>query len=127
MSVTQISIPVINFHLDIPVPEEVESEEINDWMQVFICQSDHNFQIINSRNLKMFKLVLAFALIAVVAAFVPAASVARRSALKMSASSLPGVTSPFGFFDPLGFAAGKTDAEIKKFREAELKHGKLLR
>ena len=30
-----------------------------------------------------------------------------------------------GFFDPLGLSNGKTDAEMKKIREAELKHGRL--
>lgn len=30
-----------------------------------------------------------------------------------------------GFFDPLGLSTGKTDGEIKKIREAELKHGRV--
>ena len=32
---------------------------------------------------------------------------------------------PVGFFDPLGLSESKTDAEMKKIREAELKHGRL--
>jgi hypothetical protein len=32
---------------------------------------------------------------------------------------------PVGFFDPLSLSEGKTDAEMKKIREAELKHGRL--
>jgi hypothetical protein len=30
-----------------------------------------------------------------------------------------------GFFDPLGFSAGKTDATMALYREAELKHGRV--
>lgn len=30
-----------------------------------------------------------------------------------------------GFFDPLGLSKGKSPAELKKFREAELKHGRV--
>ena len=37
-----------------------------------------------------------------------------------------GKTNPFPEgFDPLGLATGKSFKELKKFREAELKHGKL--
>ena len=43
----------------------------------------------------------------------------------MSAEGLAGAIAPTGFFDPAGFSTGKTDAEIKKIREAELKHGRL--
>ena len=39
----------------------------------------------------------------------------------MSIGALP----PVGFFDPLGLSQGKSDAEMKKIREAELKHGRL--
>ena len=45
--------------------------------------------------------------------------------LKMSAEGLPGALPPTGFFDPLGISNGKTPAEIKKIREAELKHGRV--
>ena len=36
-----------------------------------------------------------------------------------------GALPPVGFFDPLSLSEGKTDAELKKFREAELKHGRV--
>ena len=35
-----------------------------------------------------------------------------------------GVTKPFGYFDPFGFANGKSQNELVKLREAELKHGR---
>lgn len=38
---------------------------------------------------------------------------------------LPGVLPPVGFFDPLGISQGNDENAIKKFREAELKHGRI--
>lgn len=35
-----------------------------------------------------------------------------------------GATKPIGYFDPLGFANGKSQSELVKLREAELKHGR---
>eukprot|EP00595_Chromulina_sp_UTEXLB2642_P000446 CAMPEP_0196762414 /NCGR_PEP_ID=MMETSP1095-20130614/1889_1 /TAXON_ID=96789 ORGANISM="Chromulina nebulosa, Strain UTEXLB2642" /NCGR_SAMPLE_ID=MMETSP1095 /ASSEMBLY_ACC=CAM_ASM_000446 /LENGTH=182 /DNA_ID=CAMNT_0042113235 /DNA_START=103 /DNA_END=651 /DNA_ORIENTATION=+ len=42
-----------------------------------------------------------------------------------AAESLPGAIAPLGFFDPLSLSADKTSGEIKKIREAELKHGRV--
>merc|ERR1719321_87330 len=43
------------------------------------------------------------------------------------AQSLPGVTAPFGFFDPMGFCSADdiTEGKIKFYREVELKHGRV--
>jgi len=43
------------------------------------------------------------------------------------AQSLPGVTGPLGFFDPLGFCSADdiTEGKIKFYREVELKHGRV--
>merc|ERR1711934_238393 len=43
------------------------------------------------------------------------------------AKSLPGVTDPLGFFDPLGFCSADnvTEGKIKFYREVELKHGRV--
>lgn len=38
---------------------------------------------------------------------------------------LPGVLPPVGFFDPLGLAAKANDQLIRKYREAELTHGRI--
>merc|ERR1712139_341119 len=43
------------------------------------------------------------------------------------AKSLPGITGPLGFFDPLGFCLADdiTEGKIKFYREVELKHGRV--
>ena len=41
------------------------------------------------------------------------------------AEELPGSTSPLGFFDPLGLSANKEEGVIKRWRESEIKHGRL--
>merc|ERR1719261_1376382 len=43
------------------------------------------------------------------------------------AKSLPGVTGPLGFFDPMGFCSADdiTEGKIKFYREVELKHGRV--
>jgi light-harvesting complex I chlorophyll a/b binding protein 1 len=39
--------------------------------------------------------------------------------------SIPGQLPPTGYFDPLGLSKGISTAELKKWREAELKHGRV--
>jgi len=41
------------------------------------------------------------------------------------AKSLPGVTGPLGFFDPLGFCDEATEGKIRFYREVEVKHGRV--
>merc|ERR1719409_2499345 len=43
------------------------------------------------------------------------------------AKSLPGITDPVGFWDPLGFCSADdiTEGKIRFYREVELKHGRL--
>jgi hypothetical protein len=55
-----------------------------------------------------------------------AARFATASTLKY-AKSLPGVTEPLGFFDPLGFCSDKEISlgKIRFYREVELKHGRV--
>lgn len=38
---------------------------------------------------------------------------------------LPGATAPFGFFDPLGFTKDMELSGVKRFREAEIMHGRV--
>ena len=40
-------------------------------------------------------------------------------------TDLPGVTKPFGFFDPAGLSAKLDATEVSRFRECELKHGRV--
>jgi hypothetical protein len=43
----------------------------------------------------------------------------------MTAEGTVGSLAPMGFFDPLSLSANKSDRDIKKFRESELKHGRI--
>ena len=45
--------------------------------------------------------------------------------IKYIIADLPGQIAPTGYFDPFNLAAGKSEATIKKLREAELKHGRV--
>lgn len=47
-----------------------------------------------------------------------------RSSLVMKVD-MPGATAPLGFFDPLGFTKGANVATLSKYREAEIKHGRV--
>jgi len=74
----------------------------------------------------MFKFAVILSTLASVAAFAPAGiSATHSSAMKMSAEGMVGQIAPVGFFDPLGLSEGKTPEELKKWREAELKHGRI--
>ncbi len=39
--------------------------------------------------------------------------------------TMPGVTPPLGYFDPVGFAEGASEGKIRFYREVELKHGRV--
>jgi len=41
------------------------------------------------------------------------------------AKTLPGVTGPLGFFDPLSFCEGASEGKVRFYREVELKHGRV--
>jgi len=77
------------------------------------------------------KAAALLALLPAASAFMaPAPRVSRGRSMKMTTNfevieEEAGVSAPFGFFDPLGLSKGKTPAELKKFREAELKHGRV--
>ena len=91
----------------------------------------------------MMKLVLASLLVGPAAAFAPLASTNRAStsldafAAKKTSSppavvrasftvdNMPGALAPMGFFDPLGFAAKADEATLKRYREAEVTHGRV--
>lgn len=80
------------------------------------------------------KLALAATTLATASAFVGTSPAAARSALSAAsydpsdfsdAANLPGVLDPTGFFDPAGFAADASESELKRFREAEIMHGRV--
>ncbi|CAB9502865.1 b binding protein L1818, chloroplastic [Seminavis robusta] len=47
------------------------------------------------------------------------------SATAFTPETLPGALAPMGFFDPLGFAAKADVNTLKRYREAELTHGRV--
>ena len=70
------------------------------------------------------KLAIAATLAASAAAFAPSKVAQTSTALNAFESEL-GAQPPLGFFDPLGFSKGKSDATMQLYREAELKHGRV--
>jgi len=58
-------------------------------------------------------------------AFVPSTKTSQTTTLQLSASELPGAIPPVGFFDPLGFADRADEATLKRYREAEVTHGRV--
>jgi hypothetical protein len=59
------------------------------------------------------------------AAFAPATSSKKNTALQFSVDSIPGALPPVGIFDPLGFAEKADEPTLKRYREAELTHGRV--
>ena len=58
-------------------------------------------------------------------AFTPMPSTKASTAISASLDGLPGALAPAGVFDPLGLAEKATDATLKRYREAELTHGRV--
>eukprot|EP00580_Thalassiosira_gravida_P020035 CAMPEP_0201669324 /NCGR_PEP_ID=MMETSP0494-20130426/23138_1 /ASSEMBLY_ACC=CAM_ASM_000839 /TAXON_ID=420259 /ORGANISM="Thalassiosira gravida, Strain GMp14c1" /LENGTH=219 /DNA_ID=CAMNT_0048150037 /DNA_START=32 /DNA_END=691 /DNA_ORIENTATION=- len=82
----------------------------------------------------MMKLVIASLLVGSAAAFAPAPVSKTSTALNkfarywqedFDASNLPGILAPMGFWDPLGFAAKADEKTLKRYREAEVTHGRV--
>ncbi len=78
------------------------------------------------------KLLLASTFGAAAAFQAPAASKATSSLKAVynpssfdDVQSLPGILEPTGFFDPAGFSEGVSASELKRYREAELTHGRV--
>ncbi|KAG5182675.1 fucoxanthin chlorophyll a/c binding protein [Tribonema minus] len=83
----------------------------------------------------MMQAILLLSAAAGASAFVVPSSFAGSQLAVRSASStsmamsfkeeMAGATAPFGFFDPVGFSSDADDKKVKKFREAEVKHGRV--
>ena len=58
-------------------------------------------------------------------AFSPKKAAAAPAAPAFSVDTIPGALAPVGLFDPLGFAAKADEATLKRYREAELTHGRV--
>eukprot|EP00578_Thalassiosira_sp_NH16_P024287 CAMPEP_0181100750 /NCGR_PEP_ID=MMETSP1071-20121207/13365_1 /TAXON_ID=35127 /ORGANISM="Thalassiosira sp., Strain NH16" /LENGTH=210 /DNA_ID=CAMNT_0023183511 /DNA_START=51 /DNA_END=683 /DNA_ORIENTATION=- len=74
----------------------------------------------------MMKLAIATLLAGSAAAFAPASVGTASTAMNaFTADSMPGALAPMGFFDPLGFAAKADEKTLKRYREAEVTHGRV--
>eukprot|EP00985_Skeletonema_marinoi_P030611 scaffold32895_cov216-Skeletonema_marinoi.AAC.2 len=74
----------------------------------------------------MMKLAVISALAGSAAAFAPAQTGARSTSLNaFSVDTIPGALAPVGLFDPLGFAEKADEMTLKRYREAELTHGRV--
>merc|ERR1711966_18975 len=77
-------------------------------------------------NKKKMKLAIATLLAGSAAAFAPASTGKASTAMNaFTADSMPGSLAPMGFFDPLGFAAKADEKTLKRYREAEVTHGRV--
>ena len=66
------------------------------------------------------------ALVGSATAFAPALMAKTSSAMNaFTAADLPGALAPMGFFDPLGFAEKADEKTLKRYREAEVTHGRV--
>ena len=60
------------------------------------------------------------------AAFAPVSKTSKTTALNgFTVDEIPGALPPVGIFDPLGFAEKADEATLKRYREAELTHGRV--
>jgi len=59
-------------------------------------------------------------------AFAPFAQKSTKTVAKaFTAETIPGAVEPTGFWDPLGFAAKADEPTLKRYREAEITHGRV--
>lgn len=74
----------------------------------------------------MYKLAIATLLAGSAAAFAPAPVAKTTSAMSaFTVDTIPGALAPVGLFDPLGFAEKANEETLKRYREAELTHGRV--
>ena len=72
-----------------------------------------------------FRSLIVSAAVASALGFAPASSRVTSSRMSMGVENLPGATAPFGFFDPLSLSAKLDETEVSRFRECEIKHGRV--
>ena len=69
----------------------------------------------------MFRAIVLFAVVFVVAAFSPISKISRSNVLKMSFESEIGSQAPLGFWDPLGLLEKADEERFARLREVETK------
>jgi len=73
-------------------------------------------------------LISSLALLGSAAAFAPAPAQVGKASSSLNAftaADLPGALPPVGFWDPLGFAEKADEKTLKRYREAEVTHGRV--
>ena len=71
-------------------------------------------------------LAITSLLVGSAAAFAPAMNKASSTAMNaFTVDNMPGALAPMGFFDPLGFAEKADEKTLKRYREAEVTHGRV--
>ena len=74
----------------------------------------------------MMNLAITSLLVGSSAAFAPAMNKASSTAMNaFTVDNMPGALAPMGFFDPLGFAEKADEKTLKRYREAEVTHGRV--
>ena len=74
----------------------------------------------------MMNLAITSLLVGSAAAFAPAMNKASSTAMNaFTVDNMPGALAPMGFFDPLGFAEKADEKTLKRYREAEVTHGRV--
>ena len=74
----------------------------------------------------MMNLAITSLLVGSAAAFAPAMNKALSTAMNaFTVDNMPGALAPMGFFDPLGFAEKADEKTLKRYREAEVTHGRV--
>jgi hypothetical protein len=74
----------------------------------------------------MMNVAIASLLLGSAAAFAPAPVARTSSAMNaFTVDTMPGALAPAGFFDPLGFAEKADEKTLKRYREAEVTHGRV--
>merc|ERR1719162_2549480 len=68
------------------------------------------------------KLTIASLVAGSAVAFAPAPMARSSTSLAFDKDTMPGALAPMGFFDPAGFA---DEAALRKYREAEVTHGRV--
>ena len=71
-------------------------------------------------------LAIASLLVGSAAAFAPVMNTVSSTALNaFTVDNMPGALAPMGFFDPLGLAEKADEKTLKRYREAEVTHGRV--
>lgn len=74
----------------------------------------------------MMKTVLASTIVGSAVAFAPTPIARANTAMRaFTIDNMPGALAPMGFFDPLGFAEKADEKTLKRYREAEVTHGRV--